>query len=307
MLPLVGSGPTIAKALESFRNVFCRDAGFAHISRYISGLLLSPNKTLQGIYTQLVWPEGEQVSYRAMHEAIFEAGWQRQELMEHHRSVVGPKHRGRGREVISLDWTYARHSYSQEIFGAKKAYDHVDRRWSRYQTVVTAVVANSQRLDGIAVEIQQPNYEQEELAYLQMTRQDSYESMEQVRQRLIELLHYQKNRLEYRKRTEMVVEVVRQLEEEGSFPKVDYAFDQGVLTRELTQVIESAGKHWVSEIERSRNIFWEGKWQRVEIVWHRYLCLRFVLPTCRGDTGSCTAYGASLGGLPSGRKKARTS
>ena len=28
---------------------------------------------------------------------------------------------------------------------------------------------------------------------------------------------------------------------------------------------------------------------------------------CRGDTGSCTAYGASLGGLPSGRKKARTS
>jgi hypothetical protein len=265
MLPLVGIGPTIAKALESFRNVFCRDAGFAHIRRYISGLLLSPNKTLQGIYSQLVWPEGEQVSYRAMHEAIFESGgWQRQEFMEQHRRVVGPKHRGRGREVISLDWTYAHHPYSQEIYGAKEAYDHVNRCWSCYQSVVTAVVANPERLDGIAVEVQQPNYEQEELAYLQMTRRDSYESMEQVHQRLLELVHYQKNRLSYRKRTEMAVDIVKQLEAEGNFPDADYAFDQGVLTRELTQVIEGAGKHWVSEIECSRNIFWEGRWQRVD-------------------------------------------
>ena len=240
MLPLVGIAPTIAKALESFRSVFCRDAGFAHISRYLSGLLLSPNKTLQGIYSQLVWREGEQVSYRAMHEAIFEAGWHRQELMEHHRNVVGSKHRGRGREVISLDWTYSHHRYSQEIFGTKTAYDHVNGCWSRYQTVVTAVVANQERLDGITVEVQQPNYQQEELAYLKMTRRDSYQSMEQIHERLLELLHYQKNRLSYRKRTEIAVDIVRQLEEEGNFPEAHYAFDQGVLTRELTQLIEAS-------------------------------------------------------------------
>lgn len=50
-----------------------------------------------------------------------------------------------------------------------------------------------------------------------MTRQDSYAQMEQVRERLIELFHYQKNRLAYRKRTEIAVEIVKQIESEKNF------------------------------------------------------------------------------------------
>ena len=69
---------------------------------------------------------------------------------------------GKGREIIALDWTFSYHPYSEKIFGAKSAYDYVNRCWSCYQTVVTAVVSNAQRLDGIAVEVQQPNYEKEE-------------------------------------------------------------------------------------------------------------------------------------------------
>ncbi len=99
-----------------------------------------------------------------------------------------------------------------------------------------------------------------------MTAKESYEQMEQVRERLLELLHYQKNRLAYRKRTEIAVDIVRQLESEEKFPDADYAFDQGVLSPPLTEVIEEKGKHWVTEIERSRNILWNGQWQRVERV-----------------------------------------
>ena len=90
--------------------------------------------------------------------------------------------------------------------------------------------------------------------------------MEQVLKRLSELLHYQKNRLAYRKRTEIAVDIVRQLEEEGHFPKADYAFDNGVLTVKLTQLIEQQNKHWVSEIECNRNINWKGEWRRVDEV-----------------------------------------
>jgi hypothetical protein len=50
MIPLVGVPQTIAKQLSAYRAVFCRAEGFEHISRYISGLILSANKTLQGIY-----------------------------------------------------------------------------------------------------------------------------------------------------------------------------------------------------------------------------------------------------------------
>ncbi|KAI9130846.1 hypothetical protein [Acaryochloris sp. CCMEE 5410] len=74
MFPLAGIPDTIASALSSYRPVFCREAGFAHISRYISGLLISPNKTLQGIYNQIVWSPTKQISRRAMFESIFESG-----------------------------------------------------------------------------------------------------------------------------------------------------------------------------------------------------------------------------------------
>ena len=109
MLPLVGIPETVAKFLKQYRNVFCKEAGFQHISRYINGLLMSPNKTLQGIYSQLVWDVEEKVSRRAMHEAVFEAGWKQEKLMEQHRRVISPIHQGKGREIIALDWTFSYH------------------------------------------------------------------------------------------------------------------------------------------------------------------------------------------------------
>jgi tetratricopeptide (TPR) repeat protein len=99
-----------------------------------------------------------------------------------------------------------------------------------------------------------------------MTRQESYTQMEEVEKRLVELLSYHRIRLAYRKRTEMAVEMVRLIESEGQFPEANYAFDNGVLTLDLTQLIESKDKHWVSEIECSRHINWEGHWRRVDEV-----------------------------------------
>jgi hypothetical protein len=262
--PLVGIGRTLQQFMVAYRAVFCRDAGFDHVSRYINGLLLSANKTLQGIYAQIVWPEGQQVSRRAMHESVFESGWSRDTLMQCHRHNIAPQYQGQGRAVISLDWTFSYHPYSEKIYGAKDAYDYVHGCNSCYQTVVTAVVANPNRVDGLALEVQQPNYQKEELAYLQMTRQENYEAMEQVRERLLELLHYHQHQLSYRKRTEIAVDLVTQIEAEGDYPQADYAFDQGVLTLALTTRIESVGKHWVSEIEKSRLILWKGEWQQVQ-------------------------------------------
>src|SRR5512143_276952 len=266
MLSLAGVPLLIAAWLKSYRDIFCREAGFEHVSRYLAGLLLSPNKTVQGIYAQQVWPEESPVSRRAMQAAVFEAGGDSDELMRRHREVVAGAHRGRGLEVIALDWTYVHHERGPAIYAVKRAYDPVEGRLSRYQTVVTVVVANTEYLDGVAVEVQCPNYQTEELAYLQMTAQENYRKLESARQRVLELLHYHKNRLAYRKRTEMVVEIVRQLEAEGQFPQAHYAVDNGVLSLPLTRLIETHGKHWVSELESSRGLQWQGQWRRVDEV-----------------------------------------
>jgi hypothetical protein len=137
---------------------------------------------------------------------------------------------------------------------------------AQFQTTVTAVIANRQVIDGIDAQIQVPNLRKEEETYLKATVQASYEQMEQARTRLLELLHHMEHRLAYKKRTEIVVEMVKQLEEEGNFPHADYAFDNGLLTLELTRLIESKGKHWVSEIESSRLILWQDDWRRVDDV-----------------------------------------
>src|SRR5215475_3779362 len=90
--------------------------------------------------------------------------------------------------------------------------------------------------------------------------------MEAGRERLLELLHHLLHRRGYRKRTEVALEIVTQLEQEGHFPAAHYAFDNGLLTLELTRFIEGAGKHWVSELESSRHIQWQGQWRRVDAV-----------------------------------------
>ena len=90
-----------------------------------------------------------------------------------------------------------------------------------------------------------------------------YEQMSEVHKRIEELLYYQKNRLSYRKRPEIAVELVKKIEEEGNFSKADYGFDNGVLSLPLTQLIEKSCKNWVREIESSRQILWQDQWQRV--------------------------------------------
>jgi hypothetical protein len=266
MLPMVTVPETIRAGMAPYREVFCREAGFEHVGRYVTGLILSPNKTLQGIYDTQVWQNGDQPSRRAMHAAVFEARWDVEGLMPLHREVVAPAHRGHGREVVCLDWTYAHHDRGPRIWGVKRRWDHVEKRQSLYQTVLTAVVANGELIDGIDVVVQPPTFDQEEVAYLQATVEASYQQMEAVRRRLLELLHHLRHRQGYKKRTEIALEMVEQLEREGHFPQANYAFDNGLLTVELARFIESVGKHWVSELECSRHIQWQGQWRRVDEV-----------------------------------------
>ena len=295
MLPMVGVPETVRKGLRPYRDLFRRAEGFEYVSRYVTGLLVNPNKTLQGIYATQVWSE-KKPSRRAMHEAGFEAEWNAEELVPRHRRRIAPEHRNRGREVISLDWTLVHHERGPHIYGVTKSYDYVEKRMARFQTTVTAVIANRQLIDGIGVQIQEPDVRKEEETYLKATVQASYEQMEQARTRLLELLHHLEHKLAYKKRTEIVVEMVRQLETEGNFPQADYAFDNGVLTVELTRLIESKGKHWVSELESSRLILWHDAWRRIEEVAtelrHKHPeSFRRVSVRCRnGERKECWAF-----------------
>jgi hypothetical protein len=141
MLPFVAVPSKIAEQFAKYRDLFCRTAGYEQVSRYVSGLLLSENKTLQGIAAQWL-PSDSSGGRRALHAAVFEAGWNSAELMPQHRSGIAKDHRGRGRAVIRLDWTLSHHDWGEQIFGVKRSYDYVEHRMSCFQTVITATIAN---------------------------------------------------------------------------------------------------------------------------------------------------------------------
>jgi hypothetical protein len=100
----------------------------------------------------------------------------------------------------------------------------------------------------------------------QATAKVSYEQMAEVRQRVWEVLPHQLHRRTDRKRPALVVEVVQQWETEGECPQAHDAFDHGVLTVDLTRLLERSGKHWVSEIACARPLNWRGPWRRVDQV-----------------------------------------
>ena len=73
MLPIIEVPQTIASGMTKYRDVFCREEGFEHVSRYVTGLVISPNKTLQGIYDLQVW-DRDAPSRRAMYDTTWKVG-----------------------------------------------------------------------------------------------------------------------------------------------------------------------------------------------------------------------------------------
>ena len=124
MFPLVGIAATISRGMSAYRDLFSRRSAFEHVERYINGLLLSVNTTLQGIHSQYVWPdESQRVNRRAMHAGVFESPWVKESLMARHRAEVAHHYAPQERQVISLDWRHGHHERGSQIFGVKRQYD----------------------------------------------------------------------------------------------------------------------------------------------------------------------------------------
>jgi hypothetical protein len=77
----------------------------------------------------------------------------------------------------------------------------------------------------------------------------------------------------------------------------------------LTQLIEKSGKHWVSELECSRNINWKGVWTRVDVVAAQLKTqhpesFRFCRVKCRnGETKSIWAFSKTVRLKKYGKKR----
>ncbi len=81
MLPITEVPKSIASGMSNYRNVFCKDEGFEHVSRYVTGLIISPNKHFRE-YMTFRSGKTKKPSRRAMHQSVFESGWNPDTLIE---------------------------------------------------------------------------------------------------------------------------------------------------------------------------------------------------------------------------------
>jgi len=265
MIPIVAVPKAVLEWLEPYREMFAREAGFQHVARYITGLLSSPNKTLQGIHALQIWPEGESRSRRAMHEAVMEGAWAPRELLRLHQKEVEEQTRSKGKRILWLDWTFLHHARGPKIWGNEKRYDYVEKRTTHYQVLSTCGVSTPNRVDCLDVEVQAPRLKEEE-EFMRQTAKPNYEALEAARERLLDLLAYHSHQERYQTRTDMAAAMIRQLESEGGFEDADYAFDNGLFCKQVVAAIEEAGKEWVSELETSRKVLWKDQWVRLDEV-----------------------------------------
>jgi hypothetical protein len=263
---MVGVPAPISQGMGKYRDLFCREAGFEQVSRSVTGVILRPNKTLQGLPALQGWGEDSGPSRRPLHEAVCAAGWAAAALMPHHRRVIAPEHRGRGREVLRLDWTAAHPERGPQMGGVKKAGDHGEHRLAPSQTVVPAVRAQRDLIAGGAVVGPPPDRAAEEVADLPETVRESADPMEAARGRCLAWLPPLRHRLGDKQRPESAREMAQPLDQAGHVPLAHDAFDHGGWTREWTRCSTSVGTHGVSARESARPLQWPGQGRRVDAV-----------------------------------------
>jgi len=101
---------------------------------------------------------------------------------------------------------------------------------------------------------------------VKVASREKSEQMVCMRKRLPEFLADLGGILRGKRPADAILDIIAYIEREKLFPEAHYAFDAGLLTPKLTRLIEETGKHWVSELEGSCRIQWEGPWRSLERV-----------------------------------------
>jgi hypothetical protein len=134
MIPLVEFPDVVQHYAPYFEDVFSADA-FVEFKRYISGLIVSENKTVDGINRLFVFEDRNQSSLnRLLTESPFSLNALNRSRLRMLASLPGTQMKPKG--VLSLDDTLLTH-YGQEFEQIAKLYDHTSESYVWAHNLVT--------------------------------------------------------------------------------------------------------------------------------------------------------------------------
>jgi len=224
-MPLVADIPKeFEKALEAFRPHFGAPA-FEHFKRYVLGLIVSENLTVEGINRIFIQAKHPSSLNRFLTTGI----WKQQEVNDTRIDILKIQGALGGKGWLAIDDTLT-HKTGKKIEGVGIYWDHSEKRYVLAHNIVTAEFVN-------------PKGESHPLDFRLYLKQ------EQSREK----------RVPFKTKIDLAQELVEDalqlgLEIQGAL------FDNWFASKDFIKFLQSKGLHWVTRLKSDRNIKIKGRY-----------------------------------------------
>jgi len=263
-LPIVQYPSIVADNLQYFASVFKTEEQKKHFCEYVTGLIVGDKKTVAAI-NGLFLNNNDQ---SALNKFLTQSVWDERvlnrrriqfELKRLHRRPISSR---AGRLVI--DDTMAHHTKCsiEELAYLK---DHTLNRYVWAHNVITSYYLN--RADQFPVDFQ---------LYLQFRQKKLLAMLSEIAEQLqenltlkgchrylISLLAYDLRQRQYRPKTELAADLVRQAIT-LKLPFDVVLFDGWYCRWSLISVVQELGKDWVSSCPKNRNVLFQNRWLQLQ-------------------------------------------
>jgi len=221
MMPITAHPTTVSKLGDKFKNNFS-DSNFLHFKNYLTGLIVSDNKTVAGMNRQLAIAGNQSSLNRFLTDTNWDANSinkQRIELLKQNQNTK-PKKDG----VVSIDDTLIPKS-GKHMEAVGKFWDHCEHKYVMAHNMVTS------------------HYWDEHTTYPLHFR--TYFKKDMI------------DSSEFKTKIEFAIELVNDAES-CNLGISTYVFDSWFCTKKLTHYIRDIGKNWVSQVKSNRLVLHNG-------------------------------------------------
>jgi SRSO17 transposase len=246
--------PSIVKNhARVFKNIFKNKAQYKHFKEYITGLMLSENKTFMGIQSKYV----NTSSVNSLDHFMIHAEWSENEINE--KRIIDLQKRkdtaSKPEGVISIDDTL-NHKTGKHMDDAEYHFDHSTGKYILGHNIVSTQYKdrkNSYPLDYRQY-YRKPTEKQLTKQYQKLDKQiNLFQPKQYLVEKLKLLLDFQRRLKRFKTKIELAIELIHCAEAMAIKAKV-YVFDSWFLCKDIVKVIASYGKDWISILKSNRNL-----------------------------------------------------
>jgi len=253
MLKIIKYPAIVQNHARVFKNIFNNKAQYQHFKEYVTGLMICENKTFSGIQSQYVNAN----SVNSLDHFMINAEWSENEINE--KRILDLQQRKDTASspdgVISIDDTLT-HKTGKCMDDAEFHFDHSTGNYVLGHNLVSTQYKDrkiSYPLDYRQY-YRQPTIKQLTKQYQKLAKQiDIFQPKQYLIEKLKLLLNFQQRLQRFKTKIELAIALIHGAEDLSIKANV-FVFDSWFLCKDITNVIASYGKDWISMLKSNRKL-----------------------------------------------------